>query len=420
MRQVVLILALASVAFAAGARPKVRAITAFLDLDPNSYASQIEETVQFLNTAREAYRAAGFEVEDVRIATQPFPRYLRGMKNEGALSAATTPLPRTPAGPKHDDPMALLTHIQDLAGQLHFSPSIGPAMVDDRDDPAAVDFLIDVLSKMRLNASIVIAGEDGIHWNAIREAARLIKMVSLRSPRSQGNLTFAAVAMLPPHCPFFPGAYHLGGPRSFAVGLEGANVVEEAFKQDHDPGSAEKTLATALARYLVEAEAVATRIAATSGWNYAGIDPTPAPMGDVSIARAIESFTGAPFGSGGTMTAAAVITRAVQSAPIKRVGYSGLMVPILEDNLLAKRWEEGAFTIDSLLAYSAVCAGGLDTIPLPGDITQEQIARILGDVASLAYKWHKPLAARLLPVAGKKSGERTEFQSRTMGNTVIH
>ena len=95
------------------------------------------------------------------------------------------------------------------------------------------------------------------------------------------------------------------------------------------------------------------------------------------------------------------------------------MVPLLEDNVLAKRWEEGTFNIDSLLAYSAVCAGGLDTVPLPGDITEEQIARILGDVASLAYKWRKPLAARLLPAPGKKAGERTEFEDSRMANTIV-
>jgi len=161
------------------------------------------------------------------------------------------------------------------------------------------------------------------------------------------------------------------------------------------------------------------RVAAKSGWTYAGIDPTPAPLGDVSIARAIENFTGAPFGAGGTMTAAAVITRAVQSTPVKQIGYSGLMVPVLEDILLAKRWEEGTYNIDSLLAYSAVCAGGLDTVPLPGDITEEQVARILGDVASLAYKWRKPLAARLLPAPGKKAGDRTAFSDARMANTVV-
>jgi hypothetical protein len=95
------------------------------------------------------------------------------------------------------------------------------------------------------------------------------------------------------------------------------------------------------------------------------------------------------------------------------------MVPILEDNILAKRYAEGTFNIDSLLAYSAVCAGGLDTVPLPGDVSEDRIARILGDVATLAFKWQKPLAARLLPVAGKKAGDRTGFDSPSMVNTTI-
>ena len=145
------------------------------------------------------------------------------------------------------------------------------------------------------------------------------------------------------------------------------------------------------------------------------------PLGDheVSIGRAIENFIGAPFGSGGTMTAASVITRAVQSTPVKQVGYAGLMVPVLEDAVLAKRWEEGTYNMDSLLAYSAVCAGGLDTIPLPGDISEERLARIMGDVASLAFKWRKPLAARLLPAPGKKAGDRTAFADDRMANTIV-
>jgi uncharacterized protein (UPF0210 family) len=95
------------------------------------------------------------------------------------------------------------------------------------------------------------------------------------------------------------------------------------------------------------------------------------------------------------MTAARVITTAVKAVPVTQVGYSGLMVPIMEDKLLAQRWAESTYNIDSLLAYSAVCGTGLDTVPLPGDISVEQIERIFEDVASLATKWNKPLSARL-------------------------
>jgi uncharacterized protein (UPF0210 family) len=398
MRTTLLALALAA-ACAAGERPKVRAITAFIHIDPQSYEAQYGDTMRFLDAARAAYRAAGFEVETVRIVTQPFPEYTRGM----------------PAA----DAVEFLRRIDGLAARLQFTGNIGAAMLGDGDDAAPLDVLAKTLAATRLNSSLVIAGEDGIHWRAVREAAKLVKSVAARSPNGRGNLNFAAIAMVNPYGPFYPGAYHTGAGHVFAVGLEGASVVAEVFAGYRDPREAERQLASTLASHLQAAEAVAQAVARKSGWTYAGIDPTPAPLGDVSIGRAIESFTGAPFGSPGTMTAAAIITRAVKAAPVKQTGYSGLMVPVLEDNLLAERWAQGTFHVDSLLAYSAVCAGGLDTIPLRGDITEDELARMFGDVASLAYKWNKPLAARLLPVPGAKAGDRTSFGDARMKDTVV-
>jgi uncharacterized protein (UPF0210 family) len=319
-----------------------------------------------------------------------------------------------------DAALRFLRTFDELAAKFDFDPNIGPAMLTDGENPAAVDLLIDVLTGTKLlEGSVIIAADDGVHWKAIRQSARLIKSVGARSLHGQGNFNFTATAMLKPHGPFYPGAYHLGGARAFSVGLEGANVVADVFANYHNPADAEEELRTALAGHLRKAERVALAVAASSGWNYAGIDPTPAPLKDVSIGGAIESFTGGPFGVSGTMTAAGIITRAVQSAPVKRVGYSGLMVPVLEDSVLAKRWGEGTYTVDSLLAYSAVCGTGLDTVPLPGDVSEERIARILGDVAMLAYKWKKPLSARLLPVPGKKPGDRTEFDDPFLVNTTL-
>src|SRR6201995_5469527 len=134
------------------------------------------------------------------------------------------------------------------------------------------------------------------------------------------------------------------------------------------------------------AESVGTQVAASTGWNFMVVDRTPAPLVDISIGAAIETWTGAKFGSSGTMTAALIITTAVKAVPVKQVGYSGLMVPVMEDKLLAKRWAENTYNTDDLLAYSAVCGTGLDTVPYPGDIPEEQLARIFGDMASLAWK----------------------------------
>jgi uncharacterized protein len=382
-------------------KPKVRAITGFITIDAKSYPAQIEETVKFLSQVRESVQSAGYDVAGIRISTQPFPDYTNGLSRADALK--------------------LLRGIGDLAAKLNFAPNIGPAMSKDTDSTGPVDLLTEILAEPgnSLNANIVTASQDGIHWNAVRQAARIIKTVGERSPHGQGNFNFAAIAMLKPYGPFYPGAWHPGGgPHSFAIGLEAANVVMDVFAREHDPRTAGKALTDALAVHARAVEAAAIEAAAGTGWTYAGIDPTPAPGGDVSIGAAIEAFTGAPFGSPGTETASGIITRAVQAVPVRQTGYSGLMLPVLEDSVLTRRWTEGTYGLDSILAYSAVCAGGVDTVPLAGETGEDAIARIVGDVATLAFKWNKPLAARLLPAPGKKAGDLTEF-SGALANGAI-
>jgi uncharacterized protein (UPF0210 family) len=197
--------------------------------------------------------------------------------------------------------------------------------------------------------------------------------------------------------------------------------VQEVFARTHgDFNASVAELTKQLTVHAKVAEAIGNRVAASTGWSFMGVDPTPAPLGDVSIGAAIETYTGSRFGSSGTMTAALIITTAVKAVPVKQIGYSGLMVPVMEDKRLAQRWAEAAYTADSLLAYSAVCGTGLDTIPLSGDISEAQMVRIFGDVASLAWKWNKPLSARLQPVKGKKAGDQTEFSDPFLFNTTLH
>jgi len=227
--------------------------------------------------------------------------------------------------------------------------------------------------------------------------------------------------MLKPYGPFYPGAYHTGTGKQFSIGFEGANVVQEVFARTRgDFSRSVEELTQQLTVHARVAAGIGQRVAATKGWQFMGVDPTPAPLGDVSIGAAIETYTGAKFGSSGTMTAALAITTAVKAVPVSQVGYSGLMVPVMEDQRLAQRWAEGTYNTDNLLAYSAVCGTGLDTVPYPGDISAAQMERIYGDVASLSWKWKKPLSARLQPVAGKGAGDRTHFESRFLFNTTLH
>jgi uncharacterized protein (UPF0210 family) len=125
------------------------------------------------------------------------------------------------------------------------------------------------------------------------------------------------------------------------------------------------------------------------------------------------------IGLHGSLAAAAILTEAVDRANFPHTGFSGFMQPVLEDSILAKRAAEGTLTIKDLLLYSTVCGTGLDTVPLPGDVTPEQIAALLLDLSALALRLDKPLTARLMPIPGKKAGDPTNFDFAFFANSKV-
>jgi uncharacterized protein len=381
--------------------PKVRTVTAFIRLDRTGYRGQVADALKLLRAAKVALNKGGYEVETVRITTQPFPEYTRGLSAEQALE--------------------FFRDLDKLAQQEGFTPDIGPAMSKDSDDPQQADLLARVLAETQnINGFITVAGEDGIHWNSIRAAARVMKYLEEHTQHSEGNFHFAAGAFPPPVAPFFPVSHTSGGGHAFAIGLESANIAQQVFAAvKGDLNSAGEQLTAALAAQAGKVEAIARNVAASTGWKYQGIDLTPVPLKEISIGAAMESLVHGEIGSPGSLSAAYTITSAVKRVPVQQVGYSGLMLPVLEDSVLAKRWESGAISRDSLMSYSSVCSTGLDAVPLPGDISLQDLENIIGDMASLAVKWHKPLSTRLLPVAGKKAGEMTEFGSPYLVNVRI-
>ena len=381
-------------------RPRVRTITAFINLSADGYQQEIAEALTMLRRAKVTLESRGYTVETLRIATQPFPEYTRGMSAQQAVD--------------------FFKKLDALSEKEQFLPGIGPAMLKPDDPESQADLLAQILANTKhIRASIVIAGDDGVRWKAIGATARAIKKLENETEHSQGNFNLGAIAMVPPYSPFFTAAYHTGFGHQFAIGLESANVVAAAFKDAPDLATAQRRLTDMLTEQASEIERHAERVDQETGWRYMGIDLSPAPLKDVSIGAAMEDLIAQPFGSPGTLTAAATVTAAIKNVPVKQTGYNGLMLPVLEDSRLSQRYGEGRVTLEGLLSYSSVCATGLDTIPLTGDISEEQLDLILGDVASLAFKWHKPLTARLLPVKGKGAGDVTEFDDPFLINTVI-
>jgi uncharacterized protein len=382
------------------ANPKIRAVTAFINLDRAQSQEQVADALKMLRRAQTTFESRGYQVQTIRIATQPFPEYTKGLTTEQAI--------------------AFFKQLDALAEQQKFAMSIGPAMLNETDSAAQADLLAEILSNTKkLNATVVVAGEDGVRWPAVGAAARVMKKLEESTEHSQGNFRFAAIALVPPLTPFFPAAYHTGFGHQFAIALESANLVAAAFQDARDLTMARQRLIDSLATVAFDVERHAGRVDQETGWAYMGIDLSPAPSKEASIGVAIENLTTQPFGLSGTLTAAATITAAIKDVKVKQTGYTGLMLPVLEDPRLAQRWSEGRISVDALLSYSAVCGTGLDTIPLPGDTSAEQLSLIIGDTATLAVKWHKPLSTRLMPVTGKGWGETTDFDDPFLVNATI-
>ncbi len=384
-------------------KPVIRAITAFANISPEDLDSTLHDAVETLRTAKASFEQAGYTVQTIRISTPLFQTLVRGMTHEQAIE--------------------FFNKYAAAIEKEKIISAIGPAFWHDADHKWVETFAEILAAHSSLDGCIIVTDENGIRSQAIGEAAFVIKYLEMHTKNGQGNFGFAAAAMVPEHSPFFPASYSVTPNKQFAIALQGAGFVDEAFSGANGNFTFARARLTAiLRRDLPGVEQLALQVAHKTGWEYLGLDASTAPLQDVSIGAAIEKLTGAPMGAPGTMTAAALITGALKSdqdSSVKRVGYNGLMLPVLEDKGLAKRWSEGNLTLDSLLAYSAVCGTGIDTAPLPGDTTEEQLERIIGDVASLAVKWHKPLTARLFPVPGKKAGDRTEFDSPYLVNATI-
>jgi uncharacterized protein (UPF0210 family) len=243
-------------------------------------------------------------------------------------------------------------------------------------------------------------------------AARIIQRCSGISADGLGNLRFAALANVEPGVPFVPAAYHEGGSPTFGVATESADLAVSAFTGVASLAEARSRLIALIEEQAKKINNVAKKLSGSRSLRFTGIDFSlaPFPASDRSIGAAIEALGVGAAGASGTLAAVAILTDAIHRAQFQEMGFSGVFTPVLEDNVLAARAAEGLLAVSDLLLYSAVCGAGLDTVPLPGDITPEEIASILLDVSALALRLNKPLTARLMPIPGKRAGDEVSFE----------
>jgi uncharacterized protein (UPF0210 family) len=377
---------------------KIRSITYFCNPKYPLDEKVLRKAGEFLAQAKSAYEANGYEVQTTRLATIPFPKLLNDKIDETPLFA------------------------QKISGMLNqigvAYAALGPALIEF---PRSYEVIPEAISAGEniFFGGVMADKKNGISLQAIKACAKIIQQASTITADGFANLRFAALANVNAGAPFFPAAYHDNDEPAFAVATESADLAVQAFTNVKSLEDGRRTLIAEIEKHGKAIAQIATRL--LSKVKFLGIDFSLAPFPDDahSLGNAVEKMGIPKIGLHGSLAAAAILTEAVDRADFPHTGFSGFMQPILEDSVLAKRAAEGILTIKDALLNSVVCGTGLDTVPLPGDTTAEQIAPLLLDISALAMRLDKPLTARLMPVPGKKVGDVTEFDFGFFANSKI-
>lgn len=382
---------------------KIRSVCLGIESGPTVDTAAIGKAGRFLARAAERFSDAGIEVQTTRLALTPFaesgplndaswaPGFARQLeqvcKQNGINFISMGPIRWGVVGAE--------------AGQL-YAEALGEALVATESVNGTIETVVDG----RPSGGAALA------------AGRIMAKLARETPEGFGNFRFCTISQCGPNIPFFPAAFHGGGPPVFTIGLQAADEVRHAFSGPGDRDQLELRLGETLGAAVSRVEAVARSLAAETGVQFGGTDLTPAPLGGDadSSAGMLEDFGVETFGAAGTLASTAALTGMLKRLPLAQVGYSGLMLPVLEDSILAARTSEGLASVSELLLYSAVCGTGLDTVPLPGDASPEDLGAIVLDVTALACALRKPLSCRLFPAPGKVAGDVTEYDSPYLVN----
>lgn len=355
----------------------VRSVTLF-----TAQHSQASRFVNFLESCREGFQVP---VQSTRVAAPPIPDWASGLEQCRSfiaewLAAGADYIALGCVGIRH--PQVWLEHLHTL--------------IKEND---------------RVFASAEVADQNGQidHERALRLAG-LVKRLASSHDHGFGNLYFTVLANCPPDVPFFPAAYSCGQ-EGFGLALEAADVTLNAVSQANSLEQARTALVEAIEREANHLTASAQVLSDEFGIPFRGIDFSyaPFPSADKSVAGTLEALGLPTTGANGSVFAAAFLTEALQRATFPRCGFNGVMLSVLEDSVLAQRSIQGTVDLQKLLLYSCVCGVGLDTVPLPGAVSEQELAAIFLDLGALASRLNKPMTARLMPMPGLKQGDPLSF-----------
>jgi uncharacterized protein (UPF0210 family) len=303
-------------------------------------------------------------------------------------------------------------------------------------DRALIDAIPEALAETeRVCASVNVAStRAGINVDAVHLMGQKIKRAAALSAKRDGIACakLCVFANIPQDIPFMAGAY-LGIGEADAVinvGVSGPGVVKKAVDRalstdaHLDLGRISELIKRTAYKVTRVGELIGREVAENLNIRFGVVDLSLAPTPNVgdSIGEIIQSLGLRSIGVPGTTAALALITDAVKKggafASSHVGGLSGAFVPVSEDLNISESAAAGYLSLEKLEAITSVCSVGLDMVALPGDISEDTLAAIIADEMAIGVINKKTTATRLIPVPGKKAGDRAYFGG-LLGESVI-
>lgn len=278
----------------------------------------------------------------------------------------------------------------------------------------------------RVCASINVASSKaGINMDAVLLLGKIIKEAAQLSS-DRGGISCAKLcvfANIPQDIPFMAGAYlGVGEPDAVInVGVSGPGVVKKAIDRAiaKNPyltlGDVSEIIKRTAYKVTRVGEIIAREVASELGVSFGIVDLSLAPTPNVgdSVGEIFQSLGLKSIGVPGSTAALALLNDAVKKggsfASSHVGGLSGAFIPVSEDLNIANAVANNYLTLEKLEAMTSVCSVGLDMVAIPGDVPAETISAIIADEMAIGVINKKTTAVRIIPVPGKKAGEKVYF-----------
>ena len=396
---------------------KVRTITTFLTLqkDKNTWEKELLKACNFCEDLSTKFIKEDYEVQSIRIVTNAFGEYL---DTSSILSA------------KKD--LELISSILDKSTtSLRIRFAIGEAKTFD--EVALLPELILAFGDLA-NACVNVSLDENeiLDNDLIVQSVKAVKKISEITPRGEGNFNFTVNFNCKPFIPYFPASYHNSDlENSYVLGLETPDLLVEVLKEFNEKNprlshnesmaSYSRILKEALSHHCKNIKDILDKFENKTPFVFKGIDSSAAPSKNCSSMVEVYKQMGLDsFGRSGTVEISSLLTKVFKSVKeLPLVGFSGLMLAVVEDEGLALGTINKDFDIRTLLTNSAICGIGLDTVPIEGETPALKIEQIMRDTGTMAYRLKKPLTVRLFPVPSLKEGDITKFESDDLCNSAV-